>query len=586
MNKIDYLIQKYSTGNKVTKPERMAQSAVDFFDSAREYWNRATSGNFLDRLWTRWTADDQSAAKTFDEAYSNARKNGSKTFIWNNKHYSTDYSGEHHKKYEEDIKSGKAAAWEDQYPNFTNPELRKAKQEELDTYGITNEQTKNKTFKDRMLRKIPARGYNISDALSAIKGEYHYYMNYSTPKELTDAIKKKYPEFQDFEFKVTHNMWDPNTLVFDYDISKLEEYSKNVPAELQDKWTLFYNDLNNRSNYHYGPYSNKTFHDAERDLLLGYPMSGDDKPYISKYRTGSESYYYTHPYVENGSLPFLTKSMWQAKAESDKVFAAREAELERMRQSDIYKNFPSLDPYVEQYNNFDDAYTEWQIDRDQYIKKHSKFFDKFLDFDTTGWSESEKLANEIYDNPEVGKYWGNLGVSTQEGGVVMYDWGSLKKATNSDLKRLSSTGIFRDVPNILGLPAGNHVVRNGNASYYQYEDDIYTNDDKYSRTLSQINKWWRKISGNSTDLNKQADSAIDVSKYRLNGNLLGSFTLGIPKDGSFVSVYDKFDLDPFGMGNDKPLIKIGKPFEYYTRFYKNAEPNIDSLYNNFQWKKQ
>jgi hypothetical protein len=57
-----------------------------------------------------------------------------------------------------------------------------------------------------MLRKIPARGYNISDALSAIKGEYHYYMNYSTPKELTDAIKKKYPEFQDFEFKVTHNM--------------------------------------------------------------------------------------------------------------------------------------------------------------------------------------------------------------------------------------------------------------------------------------------------------------------------------------------------------------------------------------------
>jgi hypothetical protein len=37
MRKINYLIQKYSTGNKVTKPERMAQSAVDFFDSAREY---------------------------------------------------------------------------------------------------------------------------------------------------------------------------------------------------------------------------------------------------------------------------------------------------------------------------------------------------------------------------------------------------------------------------------------------------------------------------------------------------------------------------------------------------------------------
>lgn len=39
MDKINYLIQKYSTGNKVTKPERMAQSAEKFFDRARlSYW--------------------------------------------------------------------------------------------------------------------------------------------------------------------------------------------------------------------------------------------------------------------------------------------------------------------------------------------------------------------------------------------------------------------------------------------------------------------------------------------------------------------------------------------------------------------
>lgn len=536
----------------------------------------------INKLLTRLRASDQSNASTFSEAYRNARSEGYKTFVWNGKHFSTDYSGAHHKQYEKDIASGKAAAWEAKYPNFTNPELRKAKQEELDAYGITNEQTKNKTFKDRMLRKIPARGYNISDALSAMKGEYHYYMNYSTPKELTDAMKKKYPEFQDFEFKIAHNLWDPNTLVFDYDLSKLEEYGKNIPAELQDKWNLFYNDLLNRSNHNPTPYSNRTFHDAERDLLLGYPMSGDNKPFISKYRTGSEPYYYTHPDVENGSLPFLTKPMLLAKTESDKVFAVREAEYERMQQSDIYKNTPRLGQYVKQYNNFNDAYAKWSKNNDQYLKKHSKFFDKLWNIDTNGWKEEEKLANEIYDNPEVSKYWENLGVTTQEGGVVMYDWGRLKKATNSDLKRLSSTGIFRNVPNIAELPAGNHVVRDGSASYYLYEDDVYANDDKYSKTLSQINKWWRKISGNSTDLNNQADSAIDVSKYRLNGNLLGSFTLGIPKDGSFVSVYDKFDLDPFGMGNDKPLIKIGKPFEYYTRFYKDGEPDIDELYKNFK----
>lgn len=59
--------------------------------------------------------------------------------------------------------------------------------------------------------------------------------------------------------------------------------------------------------------------------------------------------------------------------------------------------------------------------------------------------------------------------------------------------------------------------------------------------------------------------------------------MGCPKDASYISVYDKFDIDPFGRGNDKPIITIGKPFEYYTRFYKGKTPNIDSLYNNFKW---
>lgn len=49
-----------------------------------------------------------------------------------------------------------------------------------------------------------------------------------------------------------------------------------------------------------------------------------------------------------------------------------------------------------------------------------------------------------------------------------------------------------------------------------------------------------------------------------------------------MSIYDKFDLDPFGSGNDKPIIQIGRPFEYYTRFYPEGKtPDIDSMYNNF-----
>lgn len=102
--------------------------------------------NLLNKLLTRLRASDQSNASTFSEAYRNARSEGYKTFVWNGKHFSTDYAGAHHKQYEKDIASGKAAAWEAKYPNFTNPELRKAKQEELDTYGVTNEQTKNRSW--------------------------------------------------------------------------------------------------------------------------------------------------------------------------------------------------------------------------------------------------------------------------------------------------------------------------------------------------------------------------------------------------------------------------------------------------------
>jgi hypothetical protein len=47
MDKINYLVAKFQDGGK---SEKMVNSAFKFFDNARNLYNRATSGNFLDRL--------------------------------------------------------------------------------------------------------------------------------------------------------------------------------------------------------------------------------------------------------------------------------------------------------------------------------------------------------------------------------------------------------------------------------------------------------------------------------------------------------------------------------------------------------
>ena len=107
---------------------------------------------------------------TFDEAYRDARSKGQRTFFWNGNYYNTDYEGQHGKQYAEDVLSGKAAAFEAAYPGFANPELRKEKQEELDTYGITNEQTQNKNIiSQRLLDNIdPFGDYNLTQAIDAV----------------------------------------------------------------------------------------------------------------------------------------------------------------------------------------------------------------------------------------------------------------------------------------------------------------------------------------------------------------------------------------------------------------------------------
>src|SRR5574344_3140914 len=81
---------------------------------------------------------DARKAKTKDEAYEMARSTGAKTFIWNGDRYNTDYKGN---------------------PKKT---LVQQKQEELDTYGITNEYTRDKNLFEKNLHdNVYPRNYHL-----------------------------------------------------------------------------------------------------------------------------------------------------------------------------------------------------------------------------------------------------------------------------------------------------------------------------------------------------------------------------------------------------------------------------------------
>ena len=355
------------------------------------------------RLWTRWTADDQSDAKTFDEAYSNARKNGSKTFIWNNKHYSTDYSGEHHKKYEEDVKSGKAAAWEAQYPNFTNPELRKAKQEELDTYGITNEQTNNRSWLNN----------NFMNTISWSSGN-----GYPIFGVINTLLNNK-PEIRKMEERIL----DGNLF--------LEEHKNNT------------------------------------EYLFGVPMKNKLLA-ISKYRQPGENepYYYTFPHRN-----------------PTEITAGRSSEYDASTHKKLFGK---------------DAIKEREYSLSTLVPKSIK-----------------EIARQYIDV--------NKGIIKQK-------------------ERLE----------ILGS----------------------TPSDRFIERLNQFNAFTELAKDNPNNGNYPIASDFSMGRY----------TIGITPE--YKSYGDKWNLDPFGSGNHTPIIKIGKSFDFYDRFYKDKEPNIDSLYNNFQWKKQ
>lgn len=186
---------------------------------------------YNNEIRTRITnTSNQTSANSFSEAYKNARTQGYKTFVYNGRHYNTDYSGEHHKRYEEDVKSGIAAKWDEAYPNFTHPELRKAKQEELDTYGITNEQTKDRTRLNN----------NFLNAVSYTSG---YANPVSTAINTLLGITSKDRKFEDsLEDNLFYKEHKSNTgyllgVPQDSDILKISSYRQ--PGENRDYYYAF-----------------------------------------------------------------------------------------------------------------------------------------------------------------------------------------------------------------------------------------------------------------------------------------------------------------------------------------------------------
>ena len=516
----------------------------------------------LDKIYQRITASNQNNAKSFSEAYGNARSEGFKTFIYNGKHYSTDYSGGHHKQYENDVKSGKAARWEAAYPGYTNPELRKAKQEELDTYGITNEQTKNKTFVDKALKRIPARGYDISDAISGILNEHTKYKSYKNNEEYFDAIRKKHPEFKDFPFKEYYSNLDKDSLSPFYHPDSHPIVKRYLEQKLYNKDVYpFLNDLRE------DPSSNsKEAHRSEFNFLLGYPILKNDNsaPSISKYRTGNNKYYFTTNEIES-SRPFLPDDFINPRI-------LRESKMKKLYER-LSASAPSLENFKVDGSYDYDKYHESKKTNPEIWEEYNKI-DKELNKYII---EDETLSYDIYDNKD--KYE-SFGVSANEGIPYILDR-KLFLESDSKLKQdLIKRGMIPIYnPN---YETGNHVsdVSSTSSGYYTSTINDKKINGKYSNLAKILQERSNKINGKNKEFFN--DATLRTGNL-LNTSSLGTYTVGVPEDKKYISVWDKFDIDPFGSGNDKPIIKVGAPFEYYTRFYKHGEePDIDDLYKHFK----
>lgn len=208
--------------------------------------------------------------KTQDEAYSAARKTGAKTFIWNGGHYNTDYKGN---------------------PNKT---LVQQKQEELDTYGITNEQTQNKNIlNDRLINNVFPANYTdiLNRTFNAVVLNKPEIGSYNHKDPIEDKIKFSKPTV--FEKISDVSDWAKENL--SGHVRNINRYTGTWNLYENDKIRLLKDSKNNPQKYKI-PDNNTSLVSMYR-YMGGYPQKdknisiGNYKPTIN---TGIDNeYYYT-----------------------------------------------------------------------------------------------------------------------------------------------------------------------------------------------------------------------------------------------------------------------------------------------------
>ena len=207
---------------------------------------------------------DARKAKTKDEAYEMARSTGAKTFIWNGDRYNTDYKGN---------------------PKKT---LVQQKQEELDTYGITNEQTQNKNkFTNNFMNTVSFRsGYNspvgtvvntLLNRKNANRNIEDKYKNKSTfLKEHEDATRLLfgYPQIHD-TYKISD--YKPSNSEQDYYLA----YKNRNPITEKVGYNLDDKAIKNKFRETRGVYSEDNFNEFTMKHLVDTPRD------ISKLKIGN-----------------------------------------------------------------------------------------------------------------------------------------------------------------------------------------------------------------------------------------------------------------------------------------------------------
>lgn len=185
------------------------------------------------------------------------------------------------------------------------------------------------------------------------------------------------------------------------------------------------------------------------------------------------------------------------------------------------------------------------------------------------------IENRLYNNLFPGGY--QKPVERVFDTVIMNNKEKYKSENANDISNSPRQDLFNLT---LGYPQKNNTLKisnykpkNGEQKYYYSLNDNENplNEKSSDNGYNYIDDFTSRMKNNSNDV-------------AVNGQL-GSYTIGKTKD--YISYYDKWDINPFGQGNDKPIIELGKPLNIYDRkYFDNNETNNTQMATGGQLKAQ